>query len=130
MLEQMDSIYSDFQCKVATLDKQADVLALKASVLGKKGALTEILKSLKTASVEEKKAIGPKSNQVKQDIEKLVQENVVSKEEVSQYIAEYRQALEQGVETVPHLIPPGQHQQDFPINWERFKNTSWDDEVC
>lgn len=61
--------------------------------------------------------------------EKLIKEGIVTKEEVSQYIADYRQALEQGVETVPHLIPPGQHQQDFPVNWERFKNTSWDDEV-
>ena len=38
----------------------------------KKGSLSEILKSLKDATPEERKAIGPKSNQVKQEIEKLV----------------------------------------------------------
>lgn len=72
MLQQMDQIFDDFQGKLASLDKQADVLSLKSSVIGKKGSLAEILKSLKTATPEERKTIGPKSNQIKQDIEKLV----------------------------------------------------------
>ena len=72
MIQQMDQIFSDFQAKIATLDKQADVLSLKSSVIGKKGALAEILGSLKNATPEERKTIGPKSNQIKQDIEKMV----------------------------------------------------------
>ena len=60
---------------------------------------------------------------------KLIEEKVVTRADVDGYIAEYRQALEEGRETVPHLIPPGQHQQDFPIDWERFKHTKWDDPV-
>ena len=59
----------------------------------------------------------------------LIDKGVVTQAEVDGYIAEYRQALEDGRETVPHLIPPGEHQQDFPINWERFKHTKWDVEV-
>ena len=76
MLQQMDSIFSDFQNKIATLEKQADVLALKSTVIGKKGSLAEILKSLKDATPEERKTIGPKSNQIKQDIEKMVQKKL------------------------------------------------------
>ncbi len=72
MLQQMDQIFSDFQSKIESLDKQADVLSLKSSVIGKKGSLAEILKSLKDATPEERKTIGPKSNQIKQDIEKMV----------------------------------------------------------
>jgi len=72
----MDEIFSDFQTKMSTLDKQADVLTLKSSILGKKGSLAQILKSLKDATVEERKKIGPKSNQVKQDIEKMVQDKL------------------------------------------------------
>ncbi len=72
MIQQMDQIFSDFKTKIATLDKQADVLSLKSSVIGKKGALAEILGSLKNATPEERKTIGPKSNQIKQDIEKMV----------------------------------------------------------
>jgi len=72
MLQKMDEIFKDFTEKLQTLDKQADVLSLKASVLGKNGSLAEILKSLRDATVEQRKEIGPKSNAIKQDIEKLV----------------------------------------------------------
>ncbi|PWQ93475.1 2-oxoglutarate dehydrogenase E1 component [Leucothrix arctica] len=61
--------------------------------------------------------------------ERLIKAGVVTKEDVAGYIADYRKALEDGASTVPHLIPEGQHQQDFPINWARFGGTSWDDEV-
>lgn len=90
MIKQMDEIFSDFQTKINSLDKQADILTLKASVLGKKGTLTEILKSLKSASVEEKKLIGPKSNQIKQDIEKIVQSKIKDLE-----VLEINQKLDQ-----------------------------------
>ncbi len=73
MLQQMDKIFADFQSKITGLDKQADVLSLKSSVIGKKGTLAGILKSLKDATPEQRKSIGPKSNQIKQDIEKMVQ---------------------------------------------------------
>jgi len=72
MLQKMDNIFSDFQAKIETLKKQADVLSLKSEVIGKKGTLAEILKSLKDATPEQRKTIGPKSNQIKQDIEKMV----------------------------------------------------------
>ncbi|PID46206.1 MAG: 2-oxoglutarate dehydrogenase E1 component [Proteobacteria bacterium] len=60
---------------------------------------------------------------------KLIDMGVVSKEEVASYIADYRKALEDGVETVPHLIPPGVHVQDFPVNWSRFTGSRWDEKV-
>ena len=68
----MDEIFDDFQTKLQNLTKQADVLSLKSSVIGKKGSLAEILKSLKDATPEQRKEIGPKSNQIKQDIEKNI----------------------------------------------------------
>ncbi len=61
--------------------------------------------------------------------ERLIKEGVVTKEDVTGYIADYRKALEDGASTVPHLIPEGQHQQDFPVDWARFSGTSWDDAV-
>ncbi len=72
MLKEMDKIFTDFTEKLSGLEKQADVLALKSSIIGKKGSLAEILKSLKDATPEERKTIGPKSNQIKQDIEKMI----------------------------------------------------------
>lgn len=86
MLQQLDQIFGEFKSKLTSLEKQADVLSLKSSVIGKKGSLAEILKSLKDASVEQKKLIGPKSNQIKQDIEKLVLEKLqaIELEEVNE----------------------------------------------
>jgi phenylalanyl-tRNA synthetase alpha chain len=76
MLEKLDSLYNDFKNQINTLDKQADVLNLKSQLLGKKGAISEILKSLKDATPEERKTIGVKSNQYKKDIESLVQQKL------------------------------------------------------
>ena len=72
MEQQLDQLYDDFSQKIKGCEKQADVLNLKSQFLGKKGSLSEILKSLKNATPEERKKIGPKSNSVKQNIEKLV----------------------------------------------------------
>jgi phenylalanyl-tRNA synthetase alpha chain len=72
MLQKLDTIFEEFQQKLTETNTKADVLSLKANVIGKKGSLTEVLKSLKDATVEERKQIGPRSNQIKQDIEKLV----------------------------------------------------------
>ena len=62
------ALHTDFKAQIQNCSKQADVLNLKSQVLGKKGALSEILKSLKDATVEERKEIGPVSNKIKQDI--------------------------------------------------------------
>jgi phenylalanyl-tRNA synthetase alpha chain len=78
MLEKLDALHKDFKAQIQNCSKQADVLNLKSQVLGKKGALSEILKSLKDASVEERKEIGPVSNKIKQDIEKSVQDKLTS----------------------------------------------------
>ena len=76
MLEKIEALFGEFKAELDKLDKQADVLNLKSSYIGKKGALSEILKSLKDATPEQRQAIGPKSNQVKQEIETLIQDKL------------------------------------------------------
>ena len=76
MVDKLSQIFASFQVEIAKLDKQADVLALKSDVIGKKGALAEILKSLKDATPQERQEIGPVSNQIKKDIENLVFEKL------------------------------------------------------
>lgn len=76
MIAKLEKIFADFKSELSPLTKQADVLALKSNVIGKKGALAEILKSLKDATPEERKEIGPVSNQIKKDIEMLVAEKL------------------------------------------------------
>lgn len=76
MIAKLEKIFSDFKSELTPLNKQADVLSLKANVIGKKGALADILKSLKDATPEERQKIGPVSNQIKKDIEILVAEKL------------------------------------------------------
>ncbi|MBC77833.1 MAG: phenylalanine--tRNA ligase subunit alpha [Halobacteriovoraceae bacterium] len=89
MLEKIESLFTDFKEQINNVDKQADVLNLKSSFIGKKGALSEILKSLKDATPEQRKAIGPKSNEVKQQIEKMVQDKLrdIELKEVNEKLA-------------------------------------------
>lgn len=89
MLEKLETLFTRFKSQIAECAKQADVLNLKSSILGKKGSLSEILKSLKDATPEQRKEIGPKSNQIKKDIEKMVQDKLLEIEvkEVNEKLA-------------------------------------------
>ena len=90
ILEKLDEIFKDFETQLAGLTKQADVLNLKSNILGKKGSLSEILKSLKDATPEERKQIGPASNSVKQKIEQAVLGKLqeIELEEINSKLAE------------------------------------------
>jgi phenylalanyl-tRNA synthetase alpha chain len=70
MLDNLISLEAAFNKELASCANTQEVLKLKAQYLGKNGSLSEILKGLKNASLDEKKLVGPKSNQIKQDIEK------------------------------------------------------------
>lgn len=76
VLVTLDKIFDQFKNEIANLNNQSDVLNLKSSVLGKKGTLSEVLKSLKDATPEQRKEIGPKSNDIKVEIEKMVQDKL------------------------------------------------------
>jgi phenylalanyl-tRNA synthetase alpha chain len=64
--------FEDFEKKLQELNRSADVLNLKAHYLGKQGAISEVLKNLKDASLEEKKQIGSQANAIKNQMENLV----------------------------------------------------------
>ncbi len=76
MINKLENALVSFKSEIENLTKQADVLNLKAKFLGKQGEISEILKSLKSATVEEKKLLGPKANEIKDTILKLVDETL------------------------------------------------------
>jgi phenylalanyl-tRNA synthetase alpha chain len=65
MIEQLKTLFAEFQQQISQLQEQATVLNLKAEYLGKKGKISEVMKSLRDCSAEEKKEIGPKANEIK-----------------------------------------------------------------
>jgi phenylalanyl-tRNA synthetase alpha chain len=70
------TILGNFENDLAALTKVADVLNLKAQVLGKQGALSEILKGLKDATPEQRKTLGAEANAAKEKMEALVQAKI------------------------------------------------------
>ncbi len=68
----INEILDQFKQQLAATTKVADVLNLKAQILGKQGALSEILKGLKDATPEQRKTLGAEANVAKTQIEDLV----------------------------------------------------------
>lgn len=81
-MSNLSEILTKFKSDLSSLNKVADVLNLKAQVLGKQGALTEILKNLKNASPEEKKSMGAEANKVKGELEELVNQKITEIESI------------------------------------------------
>ncbi len=83
MLEQLDQLFQSFQEALSSSQNTDDVLKLKSSFLGKKGSLSEILKSLKDVTPEERQKIGPAANQLKSDMNQMVQARIEDLERVA-----------------------------------------------
>ncbi len=80
MIQQLDEILNQFQQQIKSVATTADTLNLKSEFLGKKGKMSEILKSLKDATPEERKTVGAKSNQLKQEITEQINSKLESLE--------------------------------------------------
>lgn len=79
-MNSIPAILQKFETDLAACSKVADVLNLKAQVLGKQGALSEILKGMKDATPEERKTLGAEANTAKARIESLVSEKITTLE--------------------------------------------------
>lgn len=76
----INDILEQFKQQLAATTKVADVLNLKAQILGKQGALSEILKGLKDATPEQRKTLGAEANVAKTQIEELVSGKITTLE--------------------------------------------------
>jgi phenylalanyl-tRNA synthetase alpha chain len=76
MLSKIQKIHDSFVLDLEKAQTVQAILDLKAAVVGKKGSLSEVMKSLKDATPEERQLIGPRSNDVKNIVEELVTKKV------------------------------------------------------
>ncbi|MCI8574839.1 MAG: phenylalanine--tRNA ligase subunit alpha [Bacilli bacterium] len=86
MKEELKEVVLSLQNELKDCTKEADILNVKSKYLGKKSTLNSYLASLKDMTVEEKKVNGPLLNQIKKEIEKLVEdrlEEIVNQEIIS-----------------------------------------------
>ena len=70
-MQVLESLLNDFTHELKAVIKVADLLNLKAKYIGKQGPLSDVMKNLKDASPEEKRTIGAKANELKNQIESL-----------------------------------------------------------
>lgn len=82
MIQQLDALLEKFQKTLPTLVHQADILNFKADYLGKKGQLSEVLKSLKDASADERRLIGPHANAIKDQMQEQI-DNALNQLEIA-----------------------------------------------
>ena len=74
MQERLNVILEESKAQLANATSLQEADETRVKVLGKKGALTEILKSMGKLSPEERKELGQAANQVRAEIEELLKE--------------------------------------------------------
>ncbi len=80
MLEQVEELKSKALRELADISHAKELESWRVRYLGKKSELTRILRSLATLTLEERKTVGARANQVKADLEN----NLKQKEQVLQ----------------------------------------------
>lgn len=75
-IQELKDQLESFKVDLKKLSLQADVLNLKAQFIGKSGPLSEVMASLRQASVEDKKLIGPVVNDIKNQAAQLVDQKL------------------------------------------------------
>ena len=72
----INQVLKDASKEIDLANSQEDIQSLKVSYLGKKGKITELLKSLKDLSIEEKKTIGAQINLLRDNVDSLIKEKL------------------------------------------------------
>ena len=72
MQERINDIMAGAKEKLANAKDSKEVEEIRVSILGKKGELTSILRSMGSLSKEEKKQIGPAANKAKNELEAMI----------------------------------------------------------
>ncbi|ERP39097.1 phenylalanine--tRNA ligase subunit alpha [Chitinivibrio alkaliphilus] len=95
MLDRLQKLSKQFEAELGEAASQADILAVKAKYIGKKGEISSILKGMKDASPEEKKTVGKESNRLKQEMHKAISQALSEREkqEIEEQLRQNRQDI-------------------------------------
>ena len=76
MKEMLESIKDAALTKIAEATDAAVINEIKVAILGKKGELTQVLKSMKDVAAEERPKVGQMVNEARQAIEEKIEEKL------------------------------------------------------
>ncbi len=74
MQELADTIKTDLLKEIKDIDKEQDLVELKAKYIGKSGRITELTKNMRDLSVDERKEVGLISNKLKEEATKIIED--------------------------------------------------------
>lgn len=72
MMEQLEKIRQEFTEKINEVENLAEVEKLRVAYMGKKGALTAVLRGMGSLSPEERPIIGQKANEIRDYMDKTI----------------------------------------------------------
>jgi phenylalanyl-tRNA synthetase alpha chain len=87
--EELESLQKEICASLSQVSTEKELSEIRVRVLGRKGSLTQLLKRLGTLPEAERREIGKRANQIKEDLEKRVEETLLQIQEL-----ERREALE------------------------------------
>jgi len=89
VLNELEKIRNETVISISQASTEKAISEIRVKVLGKKGSLTQLLKRLGTLPEADRREIGKRANQVKEDLEEKIEEALLQIEE-----GERREALE------------------------------------
>ena len=76
MKEELEKIREECQASLALAKTEPEISEIRVRVLGRKGSLTQLLKRLGTLPEAERREIGRRANEIKEDLEARVEEGL------------------------------------------------------
>ncbi len=98
MKEELESLQKEILASLSQVSTEKELSEIRVRVLGRKGSLTQLLKRLGTLPETERREIGKRANQVKEDLEKKIEGTLLQIQE-----RERREAL--GREKIDVTLP-------------------------
>jgi len=87
--EELEKLRNEVLISISQASTDKELSEIRVGVLGRKGSLTQLLKRLGTLPEEDRREIGKRANQVKDDLEKRIEETLLQFQE-----RDRREALE------------------------------------
>ena len=89
MIDELERLQSEVVISISQASTEKEISEIRVKYLGKKGSLTQLLKRLGTLPEADRREIGKRANQVKEDLEKKIEGTLLQIQE-----RERREALE------------------------------------
>ena len=112
MKEELESLQKEVLASLSQVATEKEISEIRVRVLGRKGSLTQLLKRLGTLPEADRREIGKRANQVKEDLEQRIEEALLQIRGAGEKEALEREKIDV---TLPgRRIPVGKKTSSYP----------------